>query len=126
MENKILGPVLIPNKKIYRNKNKIIDVPHYVSFTVETISKLRTKFHRDRNDDKVNLNHDGVLIGGVKMIKSFLIDETNKNVLPKEFGNLPLGTWMVEYVVEDEDVWKKIKNKELNGFSIEGVFSYNI
>jgi hypothetical protein len=31
---------------------------------------------------------------------------------------------MVKYKIDNPDVWKKIKSKEIKGFSIEGYLSY--
>jgi hypothetical protein len=36
--------------------------------------------------------------------------------------NLPRGTWMASYKINDEETWQKIKNGELNGYSIAGNF----
>jgi hypothetical protein len=37
--------------------------------------------------------------------------------------NVPMGTWMVSMKVNNDDVWKKVKNQEIKGFSIEGYFA---
>jgi hypothetical protein len=36
--------------------------------------------------------------------------------------NVPAGTWMTSYKINDEETWKQIKNGELNGYSIAGNF----
>ena len=35
---------------------------------------------------------------------------------------MPLGTWMLTGKVNSDEVWKKIKSKEVNGVSIDGLF----
>jgi len=123
-ENKILGALMIPEKKIYRNPNINITKPHYVCFSKETIEQLREKFHSNKFEKNVNLNHKGKNISTITLTKSFIINKNNITNLPNEFRELPIGTWMIEYLVKDEKIWKMIINKELNGFSIEGIFDY--
>jgi hypothetical protein len=36
--------------------------------------------------------------------------------------DVPKGTWMVSYKINNKETWQKIKNGELNGFSITGNF----
>ena len=125
MDDRIIyGPALIPDLKIYRGPNKVVDKPHHVLFTKETIEKIRTKFHSKHYDNNVKIRHGGPETQNVKMIHSFLLNETNRQSVPIEFQDLPDGTWMIAYKVEDDQIWRMIKDKKLNGFSIEGVFDY--
>ena len=40
------------------------------------------------------------------------------------FKNMPVGTWFVQVSAENNpEIWEKIKNKEVRGFSIEGWFT---
>jgi len=123
-KNRIFGVAMIPDKIIYRNPNALVNEPHYVYFTAETIAKARNSFHKNNCEENVNIEHSGILVEGVKLTKSFLISEDNKTQLPEEFLDMPIGTWMVEYDIENEEVWQLIKDKKLNGFSIEGIFTY--
>jgi hypothetical protein len=36
--------------------------------------------------------------------------------------NYPKGTWMVSIKIEDDTIWKKVKDGKLNGFSVQGYF----
>jgi hypothetical protein len=36
--------------------------------------------------------------------------------------NVPEGTWMTSYKINDKETWQKIKNGDLNGYSIAGNF----
>lgn len=122
--NKIFGPILIPDKKILRLPNNAHPKKHFVFLSASTIATAFYKFHKNKNDNNVTINHEGVLINGVKMINSFLVNEKNRKQLPIEFDKLPNGTWMVEYHIQDKELWKRINSSELNGFSIEGIFYY--
>lgn len=124
-ENRIFGPALIPNKLIYRNPNKSVSEPHYIRFTESIIEEIRIRFHRNNINNNVNINHDGIHIKGVSLSKSFIVTEENMHDLPLEFKNLPKGTWMVEYIVDNKDIWEMIKDKKLKGFSVEGLFGYS-
>ena len=64
------------------------------------------------------------LIEGVQMSDSFIIDDDNRSHLSAEFQHLPNGTWMVEYLIEDDGLWAKLNSEKLNGFSVEGTFYY--
>ena len=94
-ENIIFGPVLIPNKKVFRQANINIPEEHYIFFSEETIKKLRENFHEKNYDNNVNINHNGIKVQGVFLTKSFIINNTqclikslyvtliSINVLPK-------------------------------------------
>jgi hypothetical protein len=123
-KNRVFGPVMIPDKEIYRNANHLVNEPHNVVFPAATIAGFRERFHENNFDNNVNINHDGIQVTGVKLSKSFLIDQENKNSLPEEFKDLPIGTWMAEYEIENEEIWQLIQNKKLRGFSIEAILAY--
>jgi len=36
--------------------------------------------------------------------------------------NVPAGSWMASYKINDEETWQKIKEGELQGFSVAGQF----
>jgi hypothetical protein len=38
------------------------------------------------------------------------------------FPDLPPGSWVATYYVDNDEVWEKIKSGEYNGFSLEGYF----
>ncbi len=123
-KNLIFGPVLIPDKKVYRQATINIPEEHYIFFSKKTIKELRENFHEKNYDNNININHNGIQVQGVFLTKSFIINDTNNKDLPTEFKNLPNGTWMAEYQIENEEIWKMIENKELNGFSIEGILNF--
>jgi len=112
---KVFGPALNPDKKIYRNPNKEIKEPYCIYFSADTIAKLRKKFHENNFENNVNINHDGIQVNGVKLTKSFIIDKDNKSQLPSEFNHLPLGSWMIEYQIDNDEIWKMVERKNLMG-----------
>jgi hypothetical protein len=40
----------------------------------------------------------------------------------KVFPDLPEGSWMATFYIENDEVWDQIKSGEFNGFSLEGYF----
>lgn len=94
---------------IYRNDN---GREYYIVFTKENILKLVEKFFKDEKTKNVNLEHS-IQVDGCYLIESYFAGEENI------FG-VSVGSWIVSYKVENEDVWNKIKSGQFNGFSIEG------
>ena len=108
----ITGPALIPDKQIYRYNFKT-DEEYYVFFSKQTVEKLAFNFILNNKQNNITLQHQ-VNGNGVKLIESWL----SKNDNELELG-LPIGTWFVSYIVENDDIWADVKNGEFNGFSIE-------
>jgi hypothetical protein len=55
------------------------------------------------------------------MIESWLVEDPEKDKSASMNLNLPKNTWMASYKVDNEEVWQKIVNGTLTGFSIEGL-----
>lgn len=114
----VFGCALRSNFPIYRYSEKLGE--YYVVFTKETIKELYEKFMITGKSSNVNLNHS-IMTEGVSLIQSFIKD-TEKGINPVGFEDCEDGSWFVSYKVNNEDVWKSVKNGEFNGFSIEGTF----
>lgn len=111
------GPALIADMPIYR-RNFITGEEYYVVFTASTIEKLVERYSKNNMLNTVNLQHDGNMIDGVYMFESFIINK-ERGIAPKEF-DLPDGSWVVSFKVEDENLWNEIVNSnDFNGFSVE-------
>ena len=61
---------------------------------------------------------------GVTMFESFISDKSRGIEPMKGFEDAPDGSWFVSMLVENDEVWDKVKQGLVNGFSIEGVFNY--
>lgn len=114
----ISGPALIPEKPIYRRN--ILGEPGYVIFSKETITKLVERYSKNGFFNIVNLQHNHDLsIDNAILVESYFIDK-ERGIAPKEYQNLPDGSWIVSFKIEDETLWNEIVNgNELNGFSVE-------
>jgi hypothetical protein len=53
------------------------------------------------------------------MVESYIVGERNTSNL---FPDLPEGSWMATFYVENDEIWEKVKKQEYNGFSLEGYF----
>ena len=120
-EKKILmGPALIPNKKIYRRTG---DDEYYIYFSEDTVRKASELFLTKGYQNNATLEHDGDL-DGLSVVESWIIDDTNQDKSRKYGFDLPNGTWMVSMKVYDDSVWSDyVKTGKVKGFSIEGHFA---
>ena len=117
----IVGPAMVPDKMIPRVG--MTGEMYSVFFTEETIRKISEKFLREKHTDKTNLEHTPINLSDVYVIESWIIEDPENDKSSKfGFKNLPKGTWMVSMKVEDDTVWKSVKQGNIKGFSVEGYF----
>jgi hypothetical protein len=93
---------------------------YYVVFDSDAIRKIAYKFMKEGKTNATNLDHT-TDVEGVFMFESFLIDEMKPT--PKGFDKLPNGSWFVSYKVDNDDVWKQVKDGTFKGFSASRVCS---
>ena len=56
------------------------------------------------------------------MVESWIIED-DKLDKSRAYGlELPVGTWMVSMKIENDSIWRRVKDGEFKGFSIEGYF----
>lgn len=116
----ITGVAILADTPIYRRDNSGNE--YYVIFDKETIQKLVEKYSKNNLINSVNIEHnDNDFVDGVTMIESYIVDKS-RGICPKEFEDIPDGSWIVSYKVENDEVWNKIKSEELFGFSVQGIF----
>jgi hypothetical protein len=122
-QKQLIGAVLIPDKKIPR-LNKETNEEYEVFFTKETIRQAQKLFMSSLNNNNHTLEHKEP-VEGLTVVESW-IKENKKYDKSNMYGfnNMPIGTWFVQVSAENNpDIWEKIKNKEVRGFSIEGYFT---
>lgn len=114
----ISGIAMIADTPIYRNSPTRGE--YYIVFTKDTIRKMVEKYARNGYYNLVNLQHQSdAYVDGVHMVESLIIDK-ERGLCPNEFKDVPDGSWMVSYHIEDTALWNEIKSSgQLNGFSIE-------
>jgi len=117
----VAGPMLIPNKKILRLTED--GERYYVYFSEETIENVARKFMKNGFGSEVTLEH-GNKTSGVYLTELWLVEQPLKDKSNLYGFTLPKGTLFAVYKVENDDVWKKVKDGTFNGYSIEGLFEH--
>jgi uncharacterized protein YuzE len=120
----LLGPILIPDKKILR-----VDAagePYEVYFTKETVAKLAQNYLMKGYQKKATLEHDSK-IDDVTLVESW-VKESKLNDKSNMYGlNLPVGTWVGMFKINNDKIWNDyVKNGKVKGFSIEGAFEHQL
>jgi len=116
----VLGPAMIPNQKIFRKDP--IGNPYYVYFSPETIKMIASKYMKNKYIDNNDQMHDGNAVKDVYVVESWIKESNNDKSTDYGFEKLPIGTWFVSMKINNPDVWAKVKEHELNGFSVSGYF----
>lgn len=125
-ENKIVGPALIPNKKIIRQDQ--FGSLYNVNFSVDLVKELAHNFLKESKQHLTTEQHDHP-INGVFMIESWIVENEQDKIYTKynyDINNVKLGSWCIMYQVENQNVINKIKDKKIKGFSIEAYLSEKI
>ena len=119
----LVGAVLIPEKEIPRFDQELNE-EYIVYFSKETIKQAQELFMSTLRNNNATFEHK-VPIDGLSVVESW-IKEDEKYDKSSQFGfeNMPVGTWFVKMKISNNDeMWEKVKNKEVRGFSIEGYFT---
>lgn len=114
----VTGVVAIPNKPIYRRN---ADGEEYdIVFSAEAIEKMSKDFMKNYRQHEVTLQHqenaDGVYLVEQWIKTDMVYDKSISVGLSRD---LPVGSWIQTYYVDSNDVWKRIQDGELLGFSLE-------
>lgn len=108
----IVGPAMVPHKLILDADGK------YSEFTKESIKLAAHNFFIKNNQSNININHQRD-VDECYVVESWIVENKEDKINTVYGFNLPKGTWCLAVKVKNEKVWEMIKNKELNGFSIE-------
>lgn len=121
----VVGCAMIPNEKIIRMDGK--GEPYFVFFSEDTVRKCAELYFKNNNQNLTNVDHNRELVDGVTVMESWLVDnpELDKS---KHLGfkDVQKGSWFVTYKVDNEELWQKVKQGEVLGFSVEGMFGQEI
>jgi len=115
----VMGAALIPNKPIFRKRNETM---FYVYFSKDTVRRASELFFQNGNQSNATLEHQ-MKANGLTVVESWIVEgEQDKS---RMYGlDAPVGSWVISMKVEDDEIWKDIKEgKKYNGFSIEGFFA---
>jgi len=120
----ISGAIMLADTPIFRS-----DVTHgdyYVIFSKDTIFKIVQRYFKKGYQANVNIQHNqDKQIEGVYLFESFISDK-ERGVMPmKGFEDAPDGSWFGSMKVDNDYAWNEVKEGNIRGFSVEGVFEYS-
>ncbi len=117
----ISGPAMLAGTPIYRKDAELGE--YLVTFDKPTIFAIVQKFFYKGFNQHFNIMHDPAQrTKGVCIFESFITD-ASRGVQPmKGFEDAPDGSWFISARVNNADIWAKIKQGAIKGFSVEGVF----
>jgi len=115
----VSGALMVAGLPIYRRDDS---GEYYVSFTASAIQSIVYKFMKENRTKEVNEMHE-TDVDGVFLFESFIIDQSRGIKTPEGFDELPDGSWFGSFKVENDEVWKKVKDGTYTGFSVEGLFT---
>ena len=116
----LMGPVLIPEKPIFRRNG---EDEYYIYFSKNTVNKASQLFFKNGNQNNWTLEHDKQ-IQGLTVVESWIVEDTQKDKSAIYNLSVTVGTWMASVKVEDDNIWNDfVKTGKVKGFSLEGYFA---
>lgn len=117
----VSGYAMMADKPIYRIDEN--GKEYYVKFTADSIKEISQQFAKNNLLNQTNAMHQtDNFLDGVYVTESFLIDEQRGISFPKGYGDASEGSWFISMKVENDLVWKSVKDGTFKGFSVEGMF----
>jgi len=124
----ITGPAVIPDKLIVRIADEYTEglkpgERYYVYFDKDTVRRMSQKFLMEGRTKSANLEHSGIPLEDCYLVESWLIESKNDKAYSLGFTEeqVPIGTWMVSYRIDNKDIWHNyVKKQKVLGWSVEG------
>jgi hypothetical protein len=104
--------ILIPRKNINGELAMVF-------YTEETVSDLQQNFFKNNSHNGATINHDKNIRNDIYAFESWIVSDPEKDKATLLGMAVEKGDWVLGQKVDNPEVWQKIKNKELQGFSIE-------
>lgn len=112
----LLGAVLIPNKKIYRN---VGGNEFYITFSEDTIGNLAHDFIKNGFQNNSTSEHETKL-SDVSFVESWQVEDPDKDKSNSFGKRYEKGTWVTMAKVSDE-IYKEAQEGTFKGFSIDAL-----
>ena len=116
----LMGAALIPDKPIYRKSD---DNEFYIYFSKDTVAKASQMFLQAGNQGQATMEHATEKLEGMTVVESWIIEDEVHDKSRKYGLDMPVGTWMISIKCTNDEVWAKVKENKIRGFSIEGYFA---
>lgn len=114
-QQKLIGALLVPDKKIYRNDPELGEF--YVVFTAPIIEELALRFNKNGYATQFNTEHT-TDVKDVVLTENWIVKDTQFDKSRAYGLEYPVGSWVGLAKVESEKLWLEIK-ENLKGFSVE-------
>lgn len=123
-KNLVRSVGMVANKPIYRN---MFGKEFFMRFTPDVIERMAFKFMKDQHTKNVNQEHDAAdRKNDVYVVESFIVDKERNGTLPEYLSHATEGSWVLSFMVEDEQLMKDIDEGKVNGISLEGDFGLKL
>lgn len=121
----LTGVVLIPDQLIYRYDTSLGE--YYIKFTAQDIEKISHKMMRTGLALSTTTHQHEAPLDGNYLTEIWLVaDPKNDKANALGLGELPMGTLVASYKVEDTKYWSnQVLTGKVKGFSLEGIFNFN-
>lgn len=121
-EGLFMAPILVPDKRILRVDGE--GKPYEVFFSKNTIKRLSQMYLEKKYQHNVTEEHDSK-VKGITLVESWIkegkLDKSGLYSL-----NVPIGTWMGTFKIDNQDMRDKFRKGELRAVSIEGLFEHKL
>lgn len=113
----VTSVVMLADTKIYRNNGGF---EYYITYSKDTLIQMCEKMLKDNTFNTISFEHDGNVIenGRVSLVELYTVDDNKKSPF-----NVPKGSIIATYKVNDVDLWPLFKSGEIGGISLEGYFT---
>lgn len=117
----ITSVVMVADTPIYRRDAS--GKEYYIVYHKETLRQMAEKMLADGTHNNFDIMHDGEILpkGVINIVELYIVDK-EKGISPN-FINIPDGSLMATYKVNDENIWQKCKDGTFGGISLAGYFS---
>lgn len=121
----LTGVVLVPDQLIYRNDENLGE--YYIKFTADDIEKISHKMMKSGLALSTTTHqHEAPLKGNYLTELWIVTDPKNDKAAALGLGELPKGTLVASYKIEDAKYWaEEVVTGKVRGFSLEGIFNFN-
>ena len=119
----LTGVILKPEQLIFRSNLEMGE--HYIKFSASEIEKIAQRMMRTGVALQNTTHQHQSSLSGNYLTELWIVEDPEKDKSRAlGFENLPKGTLMCSYKVEDPNYWKnEVMTGHVKGFSLEGFFS---
>lgn len=116
----IYGLALVPDKYILRIDPQTQE-EYYITFDKQTVQQCAYQYLQQGLQDAYTIHHESD-VKGCSAVESWIIEDVKNDKVNALGLNAIEGAWALGTYVHDDKTWKKVKDEEVKGYSIEGLF----